>query len=512
MLWLAVLASDIGTWMQTVGAQWLLVDLPGAATLVALVQTADTLPDLLLALPGGALADIFDRRRLLIGLQLFQVAVGAVLTGLTLAGQMTPPLLLAFTFALGAASAMATPAYQALIPELVPRRQLPAAAALGSISVNLARAIGPAIGGVLIARGGAGLVFGLNTVAFLFLPLVMLAWRRPAEPNTVSTERLIPAMLAGGRYVRYSPTTRRTLFRLGLFVAPASAVWALLPLIATRRFGLTSDGYGLLLGALGIGAVAGAFALPWVRARLSASGLLGVAGLVYAAATALLVIVDRPALALMALLPAGAAWVSVIASANAEIQLFLPAWVRARGLASFQMVLFGSQALGALAWGLLAQYAGLGAAFLAAAVTLFVGAATIRLWPLLDVRGIDQDLSIPWGEPQLAWTPDADRGPVVVNTVYTVAEANEAAFLSAMMNVRLSRLRTGAVSWELYREGENGRRFVESFAVASWGEHLRQHRNRQTGADAALEARANAFSDPPPVVSHLFPEDSQGDD
>src|SRR5262245_50115692 len=253
MLWLTVLVSDIGTWMQTVGAQWLLVSVPNAATLVALVQTADTLPDLLLALPGGALADVVDRRRLLIGLQVFQVAAGVGLTGLTLAGQMTPPLLLGFTFVLGTASALATPAYQAVIPELVPRNQLSSAAALGGISVNLARAIGPAVAGLLIARVGVVAVFAVYKVGFLLFALVLIGCRRPAENNLAIPERFIPALRAGGRYVRYSPVVRRILLRLGLFIVPASAIWGLLPLIATRLLGLGASGYGLLLGALGTG-------------------------------------------------------------------------------------------------------------------------------------------------------------------------------------------------------------------------------------------------------------------
>src|SRR5262245_28012303 len=214
MLWLTVLVSDIGTWMQLVGAQWLMVSLPNAATLVALVQTADTLPDLLLALPGGALADIFDRRRFLIGLQWFQIAVGAALSVLTLTGQMTPPLLLGFTFLLGAAGAIETPAYQALIPELVPRNQLPAAAALGGVNLNIARAIGPAIAGLLIAKLGVGWVFALNAVSFVFVPLVLLGWRRAILAGAEDPERFLPALRAGGRYVRHDPVIRRILFRL----------------------------------------------------------------------------------------------------------------------------------------------------------------------------------------------------------------------------------------------------------------------------------------------------------
>ena len=505
MLWLAVLASNIGTWMQTVGAQWLLVDLPNAATLVALVQTADTLPDLLLALPGGALADIFDRRRFLIGLQVFQVAAGIGLTALTLTGQMTPPLLLGFTFVLGAAGAVATPAYQALIPELVPRAQLPAAAALAGVSVNLARAIGPAIAGLLIARVGVAAVFALNTITFLFLPAVLLFWRRPAGAPAGTAERFGSALRAGGRYVRYSPVTRRILFRLGLFVFPATAIWALLPLVATRRLGMDADGYGLLLGALGVGAIAGALLMPALRRRLSDNWLLVVAAVTYAGAMALLVLVRHPVVALVVLLPAGAAWITVIAGSSALIQLFLPVWVRARGLATFQMVLFGSQAIGALVWGLVAQHVGLAPAFLVAAAALLGGAATLRFWPLLDTKALDRDLSRHWRPPELTFQPEPDAGPVVVTTVYTISPEREAAFLDAMEAVRLSRLRTGAISWELYRKGETARQFVEIFSVPSWEEHLRQHDSRQTGADAALERKAEALSDPPPLVTHLLP-------
>jgi MFS family permease len=507
LLWLAVLASKAGTWMQTVGAQWLLVDLPHAATLVALVQTADTLPDLLLALPGGALADIFDRRRFLIGLQWFQIAVGAALTALTLAGQMTPPLLLGFTFLLGAAGAIETPAYQALIPELVPRHQIGAAAALGAVNVNIARAVGPALAGFLIAKLGVAWVFALNTVSFLFLPLVLLGWRRQILAAPEDPERFLPALRAGGRYVRHDPVTRRILLRLGLFVAPATAVWALLPLLATRRLGMGAGGYGLLLGALGGGAILGALVLPRLRAWLQANPLLLAATLAYAFASVVLVLIRSPVLAFVALLPAGAAWMTVISTSNAEVQLFLPEWVRARGLATYQMVLFGSQALGAVAWGLLAQYAGLSTAFLIAGAVLFAGAATLRLWPLIDTRGLDRAPSMHWPEPNLTFEP-APETPVSVATFYTVAPEREAQFIEAMQEVRLSRLRTGAVGWRLYREGETARVFIEAYWVATWEEHLRQHHGRLTGADAVADRAARAFSDPKPWSRHWFPAEA----
>ncbi|MFL5492625.1 MAG: MFS transporter, partial [Gemmatimonadales bacterium] len=457
------------------------------------------------AFPAGALADAFDRRRLLIILQLLQVAIGAGLTALTLTGHMTPALLLAFTLALGGASAMTVPPYEALIPELVPREQLPSASALGAISINLARAIGPAIAGLLIARVGVGVVFGINTAAFLLLIGVLLVWRRPIEAAAQAPERFLPALRAGGRYVRYSPITRRILLRLGLFIGPATAVWALLPLVATRLLHLGSGGYGLLLGALGCGAVAGALLLPRFSSALTPNRMLAAGSAVYAGAMAVLVLVRHPLPAFLVLLPAGAAWVVIISSMNAMIQLFLPGWVRARGLAAYQIVLFGSQAAAALVWGLVAGLAGLVVAFLLAAGLLLLTAASLRLWPLYDVTGLNRDPSRPWPEPHLGMEPEEDIGPVLVATTYTVAPGRQERFLQAMRDLRLSRLRTGAIRWELYRDGAFPNRFVEEYTVPSWEEHLRQHHGRLTGADAEIEARVDELADGPPQSAHLFP-------
>jgi MFS family permease/quinol monooxygenase YgiN len=505
LLWLAVLVSSIGTWMQTVGAQWLLVGLPNAATLVSLVQTADTLPDVLLAFPAGALADAFDRRRLLIILQLVQVAFGTGLTALTLTGHMTAPLLLGFTFALGGASAMTVPPYQALIPELVPREQLPSASALGGISINLARAIGPAIAGLLIAQVGVGVVFGINTATFLLLIVVLLVWRRPLAAAAQAPERFLPALRAGGRYVRYSPITRRILLRLGLFIAPAMAIWALLPLVAAQLLHLGAGGYGILLGALGGGAVAGALALPRFTSRLSSNRLLAGGSIVYAAAMAALVVARHPLPAFLVLLPAGAAWVMVLSNLNALIQVFLPNWVRARGLAAYQIVQFGSQAVAALVWGLVATWTSLVTAFLLAAAALVLATVTMLLWPLYDIRGLNRDAAVVWADPVLGIEPEADAGPVLVTNTYTVRPELQNRFLEAMRDLRLSRLRTGAIRWELYRDGAAPDRFVEEYTVPSWEEHLRQHHGRLTGADVELERRVDQLSDPPPRAAHLFP-------
>ena len=502
-IWIAVLVSNIGLWMQTVGAQWLLVDQPHASILVALVQTADMLPDVIFGVIGGVLADMFDRRRLLIGVQAFMAVTGLALTLLTFAGQMPPALLLTFTFVLGSGSVVSLPAYQSLIPELVPRTQIASATTLGSISVNLARAIGPAIAGVLIARIGVGAVFAINAGAFLIYGIVVTAWHPTTEASRQLPEHFVSALRAGGRYVRYSPVTRRMLLRSALFLIPGSAVWALLPLVATQRLHMTAGGYGLLLGALGVGAVAGSFAIRQLRAKLSPNRLLLACSLVYAAVMVVVVLVPNLVVALLALLPAGLAWMAVLSTMNASLQLFLPEWVRARGLSVYLTVLFGSQAVGAVVWGVIAAPKGVVPAFLIAAGMMAAGAATIGIWPLLDTAGMDRR-TVARSEPQLAFDAALDEGPVVVRITYTIAPDREATFLDAMIRVRLSRLRTGATQWGLFRDGETPREFVELFVVSSWDEHLRQHSDRLTGTDAAYVDYAQSLSDPAPRTSHLI--------
>jgi MFS family permease/quinol monooxygenase YgiN len=506
-LWLASLVGNIGTWMQTVAAQWLLVHEPNASTLVALVQTASTLPIVLLALPSGVLADTLDRRQLLIVVQLFQGAVAAGLTVLTVAGQVTPALLLTFTFALGAGAALTNPAYQAIIPGLVPREELHAASALGSVNINVARAVGPALAGVLVAWVGPATVFALNAASFLAFALVLAAWSHQVEPSAHPPERFVPALRAGGRYVRHSPVTRRILGHQAGFVVPAIALWALLPLVADRRLQTGPGGYGALLAGLGIGAVAGVLWLPRIRALCSINAMLVGAELAYAVALVVLVTVRSPVVAVVVLLPAGAAWVVVLASLNAAVQLFLPGWVRARGLSAYLIVQAAGQAVGALVWGLLAEDLGLVHAYLAAAGLLVAAALMVLARPLIDVQGLDRSPAVYWPEPDLELEPEPHAGPVLVQSTYAVAPDKHEAFREAMEDVRRSRMRTGATRWELYQEGEDPDRFVELYTVPSWDEHLRQHGGRLTGSDQVAELRALALSEPPPVVVHLFPAD-----
>ena len=366
--------------------QWLLVRVAHAAILVSLVQTADMLPDVMFGIVGGVLADTLDRRRLLMAVQGGLVVAGSALAALTIAGRISPALLLMFTFVIGSGSVLVTPAYQSLVPELVPRDQIPAATQLSSINVNIARAIGPAVAGIVIGQFGVGVVFALNAGTFLFFGVVVALWRPAPGTTPAIPERFVSALRAGGRYVRYAPVVRRILLRAALFLVPASALWALLPLVASRRLGLGSSGYGLLLGALGVGAVAGASVLSQVRVRVSTNALIGLVGGLFGAALVAVVLLRSTVVVIIVLVPTGMAWVWMLATVNTLLQLFLPRWVRARGLSIYQMVLFGAQGLGAVVWGVVADAFGLRAAFLIAAALMAVGAASIRIGRLSTRR------------------------------------------------------------------------------------------------------------------------------
>jgi MFS family permease len=507
-LWAAVLLSNIGNWMETVGAQWLLVRQQAAPALIALVQTADTLPVVLLALPAGVLADVFDRRRLLLGTQLFLAVVEVTLFAVTVSGHMTPGLLLALTFFGGAGAGVSVPAWQALIPDVVDRAELRAAAVLSSINVNLARAVGPAIAGLLIAALGVAPVFALNAGTFLLFAGVLLWARVPRDEAPLRRERLLPALRAGTAYVRWAPIVRTILLRAGLFLLPAMATWALLPLVASDVLGLDAAGYGVLLGSLGSGALLGVVVLGRLGEPYSDEALLRVASVAYAATMAVLVLLPYGPAAVASLLVAGACWVAVLSRVNAALQLFLPGWVRARGLAIYIMVLFGSQAAGAAGWGIVASQVGLTATFLAAAGAMVLGGLGALRWPLRDVSRLDRRPAAYWAEPQLAFEPDLDIGPVLVRVDYQVTPENVTAFVTAMEVVERSRRRTGARSWRLYREGADPSQFVELFEVASWEEHLRQHGGRLTESDAAFEAQAEALASNASVTRHYFPVDA----
>lgn len=503
-LWLAQVVSNVGTWMQTVAAQWLIVTVSGSAALVGLVQTASTLPVVLLAALAGVLADVLDRRQVLVVVQLAMVVVAAALAVLTFASVTDPVVLLGFTFVLGCGAAFVAPAWQAIQPELVPRAQLPQVSALGAVNMNLARAVGPALGGVLVAAAGAGWVFALNAASFLVVAGAVWSWRREARVDPAGRERLSAALRSGARYVRHAPSMRRVLLCSVLFVPAASALWALLPVVADEGLGLSANGYGILLAALGVGAIAGTVVLPYVRVRMRLRWLLAASFVLYAGVLAVLAFTSSFAVTIGVLTLAGAAWVAVLSTLNATAQTVLAAWVRARALSYYLVVFFGGQAIGGLVWGVVAEGTTTSTALLAAAVLVAGGALVGMRFPLLDPAHIDPTPSAHWEQIAGSQLVDPEAGPVLVIIEYQVRPGDEEAFTEAMEKVSRAKRRTGAQRWALYHDPAAPERYVELFTVATWGEHERQHSGRLTVTDRRNEERAMSFLTAPPTVRHLI--------
>ena len=506
-LWTASLISSIGGWMQTVGAQWFLVESHSDAALVALIQTASAAPFLILGIPAGVLGEFVNRRRLLIAVQSSLVAVGVILSVVTLVGGMTPWLLLAFTFLLGAGSAIQGPAYQALVPEIVSRPLIPSAAALSSIGVNIARSIGPAIAGLAVAAVGIPFVFALNALSFAVFLVVLVAWRG-YEPPVRRPEPFLEATRAGIRYVWNAGVVRRVMVRLALFIVPASALWALLPLLASQQLGLDSNGYGLLLAAVGVGSVGGAFVIPRARAKLGSNVTVMIASAVFGVVIVVSALSRSLPLTLVVLVFGGVGWIAVIASLNGSVQAFLPAWVRSRGLSVYQLVLFGSTAGGSAVVGAVAQGVGVVPTSVGAGALVVVVAASQLVWPLLSTADKERSVvTIPLTDvPPVDDVPPlsiSDSAETLVLIRYSVEPANRAAFVTQMQVVRHSRRRTGATRWALYDDREDAHVVIEAFAVGSWREHLSQHEDRMTGFDQVELERARALAKGEPHVRHL---------
>jgi MFS family permease len=501
-MWGGQFVSNIGGWMQTVAAQWLMLTLTASATYVALVQTAAGLPVLLFAILAGTIGDLVDRRRFLLVTQTLMLAAAAALGGLAIAGLVTPWVLLALLFAVGTGQALTSPTWQTLQPELVAPAERPQAISLGSVNQNLARAVGPAIGGLLLAATNAGTVFLVNAATFAAVIGVIWAWRSTRAPDALPREHVGGAVRAGARYVAASPVLRVILARAGLFIFFASAVWALLPLTAHSVLHLSSGGYGLLLGSVGIGAVAGAALLPRLRTRLSPDAMLAAGSAGLAAVTLLLAWAHLAALAAVALVAGGACWVLALSTLSSLYQLSLPQWVKARGMSFYLMVFQGGNAVGAAVMGLAAARAGL-------SVTLTIAAAGLALGPLAGMarrfRPIPPTELLPaadWPIPRLA--PDqAPGGPVLVSVEYRARPGQEDQLMTALQRTRYSRRRTGATMWRVWRDAADTSRILEQFVVASWDEHLRQH-ERVTKRDQDRLDRVREMTDPahPVTVTH----------
>lgn len=501
-LLLADVLSDIGTFMQTVGAAWLMVSLGAGPMYVALTQTASALPFFLFALPAGAIGDIVDRRRLILYTEFWMVGVAAVLTITTIAGLMSPWLLLALTFALSAGDAIETPTWRAILPELVKKEDLAAASALNGIEFNFARAVGPALAGVIIAIAGVGAAFLLNVFSFVGVIVLVVRWKRPVRHPTTPAETIGGATVAALRFVRYSPSLGGMMLRSGLTMFFASVLLALMPSIA-RGVSASPTGYGILLGCFGGGAVLGALTLPPARAQWSteavATGGVSILGLMTIAAGFLHAMAALAAVMLVA----GAAWIVFISLVSALIQGLAPDWVRARVLAVFMLVFQGGLAAGSATWGAVAARAGLQHALMWAGLGII---ATATLGVVAKLPDTTADVS-PWNHWRMPVIiedvrPQLDEGPVLVTVEYRVSADHVSGFLRAMEEYGRVRRRDGAFRWGLFRDLEEPDRYVETFLVRSWAEHLRQH-ERSTHADREAEERLQSYVTREPNVRHL---------
>ncbi len=503
MLWIATLASNIGTWMHDIGAGYLMTTLSPTPMMVALVQTATSLPIFLLALPAGALADIIDRRRYLLTIQIWLTLVSATLGVLTLTGVTTAWILVAATFGMGLGSAMMLPAWAALTPELVPRSELASAIALNSMGVNVARAIGPALAGVIISMAGTGAVFALNAVSYAGIILMLFVWKRQPDSSELPAERFFSAMRSGFRFARHAPELQASLVRgLGFFLF-ASASWALLPLLA-RSIG---DGgpkvFGLLVASIGAGAVAGAFALPRLRERLSRDVLVAAASFLYALSLVALANMSHLYWLCLVMAASGFAWISVLSSLQVAAQMALPNWVRSRGLAVFMMTFMGSMAFGSLTWGKIAEHSSMSTSLMIAALGMVLSIALTWRWRISGIGNKDLTPSMHW--PSLAGYTSIsnDRGPVLVTIEYQVLPEQHREFLALIHSVGKARKRDGSYAWGIFENTDRPGSFIETFNVESWLEHRRQH-VRVTDADRVLQVQVDALLQPGtrPVIGH----------
>jgi predicted MFS family arabinose efflux permease len=484
-----------------------MLTLTSSATYVALVQTAASLPIVVFAVAAGAVGDLVDRRRFLLIAQGFMLVAATALGALALAGLVTPWLLLALIFAVGTGQALTAPTWQTLQPELVPPAERAQAISLGAVNQNLARAVGPAIGGIVLAATSAGTVFLINAVTFLAVIAVIAWWRGTRPAGVLPREHVGEAIRAGGRFVAASPALRVILVRAALFVFFASSIWALLPLTARSQLHLGSGGYGLLLGCVGLGAVAGAALLPRLRAMLTPGALLTAGSLGLAGVALVLGYVHVAALAAIALAVGGLAWILALSTLNSLYQLTLPGWVKARGVSFYLIVFQGGNALGSAVMGITAQHIGLSPTLLAAAVGLALGPLAGLRYRFQAIPPKDLLPAGDWPAPQLA-AGDAPGGPVMVTVEYRPSEGLRDDLLAALEDARFSRRRTGAIAWRVWQDAADPDRIVEQFVVASWQEHLRQH-ERVTGRDQQRLDRIRAMTDlgHPTAVTHwLTPE------
>lgn len=503
MLWTTNVVVSLGVWMQNTGAGWLMTTLAPDALSVSLVQAATILPIFLLALPAGALADILDRRRFILGTQGWMLTSAVLLAVLTWFGLTGPTILLALTFAIGVGTAMNSPAWGSVMAESVPRHDLVQAIALNGVGFNIARAVGPAIAGLILVFGGPSATFALNAISYLAVVAALLTWRRRKRSTALPPEHLLGAIRAGMRFVRHSPAMRAAMLRSALYYAPSAAPWAMLPLVVREILHLDAGIYGLLLGLMGAGGVAAGLLLPQIRRRLDQNAAMLGATCCSAVGLALLAVSHHWLMAALAMVIFGVGWVIAGAVAQGAAQLASPPWVRSRALAIYQLASNGGLVIGTFICGTLGNHIGLPATLLAAAVaTVVCGVATRRF----DLGGAEP--ALPGATPDLPGEAVASelrpvlesaRGRVLEIQRYRVAADQREAFLSVMAELREVRGRAGALLWQLYEDVSHAESWLELWSVESWVDHLREA-TRLSPADRAVLAQAHTFLGEPPAA------------
>ncbi len=505
MLWLAWLAANLTMWMNDVAAAWLMTQLTTSPLMVALVQTASTLPVFLLGIPSGALADTLDRRRYFASTQLWVSINALLLAGLLFANLMTAPLLLALTFVNGVGLAMRWPVFAAIVPEIVPRDQLSPAIALNGIAMNLSRVIGPVLAGVLLAAFNDAVVFALNAVLAAVAFCMILTWKSQPKASALPGERFVGALRTGVNFARQSPTLQLVLLRVFLFFLQSTALMALLPLVARDMHGGGPATFTVMLACLGAGAIVAALLFPRWRARWSRDQFIWAGTLAQAALSVLVVYVHDLWLALPAMALVGMAWISVANSLTVSAQLALPDWVRARGMAIYQTALMGGAAASSLLYGQLAGWFGVPAAVAAAAAVGAAGLLALRNFKLEGRTEIDFTPRAPSNIPEPAVNVEPEDGPVMVTVEYQIDPARAPEFMRMMQRTRRARLRQGALSWGLFRDAAHPERWIEYFVDENYIEHQRRH-ERFTEFDAGLREQRLAFhlgAQPPEVKRYV---------
>jgi len=503
-LWLATLVSNIGTWMHEVGAGWLMTTLTSSPIIVSLLQTATSLPAFFLLMPSGALSDIVDRRRYLIAGNIGMCVTAVFIAALTLSGNINEWSLLLLTLVLGIGVAMNMPTWQSIIPEVIPRSELQGAIGLNTLGMNVSRAIGPLIAGIIIAQIGIGAVFVCNALSFTLIIGVLLKWHRVPPESTLPPEGLRSAIVTGFRYARFSPALQATIIRSIGFYFFASVMWSLLPLIARVLLEGDERTYSYLFAAISIGAVSNALLLPRWRTRLNNDQLITAAALVFAAGMSVTALVHNQIAALIALCICGGAWITVMTCAQMAAQTALPNWIRSRGIAVFLTFFMGSLAIGPVVWGSIAEYTSLSTAMLVASVGLIIVSLLSRRWPISGNDLLDHTPSRHWRKPEPAIAIEPHHGPVMIKIRYAVADANRKEFLEAMQQLSLARRRDGATFWQIFADATQPGSYIEMFVVNTWLDHLRQH-ERISRQDALVQERIKALLQPgtSPVVTQF---------